>query len=75
MLRRLGESLHAASTIPHLSIVAAEDSVVTELAALEVGELLVIEDSGHNGLLYHPRVAQVVAERVQRFRAPASPSR
>lgn len=75
VLRRLGESVHAASSIPHLSIVAAEDSVVG-VAAPDVGELVVIEDSGHNGLLYHPRVAAILAERVLAFRdvpAPGAP--
>lgn len=75
VLRRLAETLHVATSIPHLNIVAADDTVVTELAALEVGELLVIEDSGHNGLLYDPRVAEVVAGRVLRFRAAPPASR
>lgn len=52
--------------VPHLSIVAAEDALVTELAVLHHGEQVIIEDAGHNGLLFHPRVAEIVAERVRR---------
>jgi pimeloyl-ACP methyl ester carboxylesterase len=57
------------STVPHLSIAAARDSVVTESALLPSGDHLIIKDCGHNGLLFHPSVASEIVRRVHRFRA------
>lgn len=70
VLRRLAEKARAPAGVPHLSIVAGEDSVVTEHAALGGGDEVVIEGAGHNGLLYDPRVAALVASWIARHRAP-----
>jgi triacylglycerol lipase len=67
LLRRLARRAYVAAHVPHLSIVAAHDQVVTERAVFEHGETAVI-DCGHNGLLFHPSVAALVAERVGSFR-------
>jgi pimeloyl-ACP methyl ester carboxylesterase len=62
------------SKVPHLSIAAARDSVVTESALLPGGEHLIIKDCGHNGLLFHPSVASEIVRRVRRFQAPPARS-
>lgn len=62
------------SAVPHLSIAAGQDRVVTESALLGWGDELVIADSGHNGLLYHPRVAREIALRVRAARVRATRS-
>jgi triacylglycerol lipase len=62
------------SGVPHLSIAAARDSVVTEGALLPTGDHLVIQDCGHSGLLFHPSVASEIVRRVRRFREPAARS-
>jgi len=66
VLERLGRSLARASHLPHLSIVASDDALVTGSAALGAGDTLVVGECGHNGLLYHP---EVLAEVVRRVRA------
>lgn len=50
--------------VPHLSIAAACDPVVTELALFHHGDWMVVPDAGHNSLLYHPRVVRAVVRRV-----------
>lgn len=70
VLARLRE--RGACGVPHLSIVAADDALVTEDATLHQGERLVIEEAGHNGLLFDPRVAEVVARRVKERGQPAA---
>lgn len=62
--RRIGESA-ARCPVPHLSIIAEHDTVVTEPASLPVGEVLVIPDCGHNGLLFHPSARESVVRRVR----------
>jgi pimeloyl-ACP methyl ester carboxylesterase len=52
--------------VPHLSIVAAADSLVTEHAALDHGERVVIDGCGHNGVLYNRRAIDLVVSRVLR---------
>jgi triacylglycerol lipase len=54
--------------VPHLSVIAGRDVLVTEEASLPHGRRIVIGDSGHNGLLFHPRVAEIVTERVMELR-------
>jgi triacylglycerol lipase len=68
VLRRLARRAEVAANVPHLSVVASHDQLVTESAVFELGESLVIEACGHNGLLFQPEVAELVAERVRSFR-------
>jgi pimeloyl-ACP methyl ester carboxylesterase len=58
---RLGDS-----GVPHLSIVASDDAVVRgpRSHALACGEVLVLEDCGHNGLLFHDDAIATVQRRV-----------
>ena len=62
VLSRLGQ--RGDCGVPHLSVVAARDTLVTEDASLHHGDRIVIEECGHNGLLYHADVAQLVVARV-----------
>jgi pimeloyl-ACP methyl ester carboxylesterase len=62
LLSELKASAHAG--VPHLSIAAAKDPIVTELALFHLGEWLVVDDAGHNSLLYHPRVVRAVVRRL-----------
>jgi len=62
VLSRLAE--RDACGVPHLSVVAGADLLVTEEAVLHHGERVVIDGCGHNGLLYHPSVAELVVGRV-----------
>lgn len=66
VLRRLASAPSPA--VPHLSITALNDSVVTEEAVFHHGERLTIDHCGHNGLLFDRRVADVVVARVQVLR-------
>ncbi|MDW8252163.1 MAG: hypothetical protein RMJ98_22940 [Myxococcales bacterium] len=52
--------------IPHTSIVAKEDLLVTppQSAAFPGSEVIELEGVGHNGLLFDERVAQVVIEKI-----------
>jgi len=68
ILRRLSRRAHVAAHVPHLSVIAAADRVVTERATFEHGDELVIEDCGHNSLLFHPRVPELLSERVRSLR-------
>ncbi len=68
LLRRLERRHHVAQHVPHLSVVASDDRVVTERACFEHGECAVIDGCGHNSLLFHPQVAALVADRVRAFR-------
>lgn len=65
LLRRLAARAAETAHVPHLSIVAGGDSVVDGPAALPIGEVWVVPAVGHNALLYHARVAEVVADRVR----------
>jgi triacylglycerol lipase len=53
--------------VPHTSIVAAADSVVVgvDAACLGYGEVVVVPDRGHNGLLFDQAVAELVIDRVK----------
>ncbi|MBK7586493.1 MAG: hypothetical protein IPI67_40685 [Myxococcales bacterium] len=62
VLRRLAE--RGDCGVPHTSVVAGADSVVTQGAALHHGDEILIEGCGHNGLLYHPDATGLVVERV-----------
>ncbi len=54
--------------VPHTSIVGGTDSVVAgvERACLGVGDVLVVPDRGHSGVLFDARVASAVIARVRR---------
>lgn len=71
LLAQLGRSVERARHLPHLSVVASDDSLVSSAGALDAGDTLVIEECGHNGLLYHPDVFKEIASRVRAFRRAA----
>lgn len=52
--------------VPHLSVVASDDMIIQPpmSAAFPRGEVVVLDNVGHNGLLFDPRVADLVAERI-----------
>lgn len=60
--------------IPHLSILAGGDNVVRPplMHALPGGDVVVLEELGHNTLLFDEEAARLVKERVAMRRAPAS---
>lgn len=68
VLKRLARRAHVAAHVPHLSVLAADDRVITEPARFEHGEELVIEECGHNALLFHPRVPEILCEQVRAVR-------
>lgn len=76
VLRRLAE--RGECGVPHVSVVAGADALVTEDATLHHGERLVIAGCGHNGVLYHHEVAALVVARVSAVqraaRGPGSPA-
>lgn len=53
-------------TIPHLSVIAKEDHMIPAPLshALPGGEVLVLDATGHNALLFDPRVEEAIARRV-----------
>jgi len=70
LLRRL--RIHASSTpIPHLSILAGGDNVVRPALshALPGGDVVVLEERGHNSLLFDDEAARLVKERIALHRA------
>ncbi len=74
-LARLRDPARGAPEVPHLSVVAADDMLVRPAmsAAFPVGDVEVLEDVGHNGLLFDPRVADLVCARICSLaRAPAA---
>ncbi len=62
VLHRLAE--RPSHCVPHLSVAASHDTVITELAVFRQGERVLIEGCGHNGLLFDARVAEVVVSRI-----------
>jgi len=55
-----------ASGVPHTSIIGGKDTVVEpRAAAFGFGELVVLEDRGHNQLLFCERVAALVLDAVK----------
>ena len=73
LLRRIRERAHEFD-VPHTSIVAAEDTWVAGVATacLGYGDVVVLPDRGHNGLLFCEHVAGVVIDRV-RTPSPSKP--
>lgn len=74
VLRRLREASWGASAVPHLSIVATSDAIVTPpLAhALPGGEVAVLHGRGHNALLFDEEAHRLVVARVRGLSAPRS---
>lgn len=75
LLRRLAMGSHG-SALPHLSVIAGEDSFVrTPVAhALPGGDVEVVPGLGHNALLYDDRVMELVAARIRTRRGdPSAP--
>jgi triacylglycerol lipase len=68
VLRRLRESGPIGQSIDHLSIFGSDDKTATANAAYPAGERCVINGCGHNGLLFHPEVADIVTARILRHR-------
>jgi pimeloyl-ACP methyl ester carboxylesterase len=66
LLKRLRENAHACG-VPHTSIVAEHDTVVAgvQTACLGFGDVAVLPNRGHNGLLFCERAASLVIERVK----------
>lgn len=62
VVRRLAE--RGEMGVPHLSVVAESDTLVTEDASPPYGESVVIRACGHNGLLYHAEVADLMVARL-----------
>jgi pimeloyl-ACP methyl ester carboxylesterase len=71
VLERLRSRAHVHG-VPHTSIVGAEDTLVEGVgtACLGFGDVVVLPERGHNGLLFCERAAAVVIDRVK-TRAPA----
>lgn len=66
VLERLRQG--GARELPHLSVVADSDTIITRDASLNRGERVVVRDCGHNALLYHPEVPKLIVERVRASR-------
>lgn len=66
VLARLRDPARGAPEVPHLSVVAADDMLVRPAmsAAFPFGDVEVLDDVGHNGLLFDPRVADLVCARL-----------
>lgn len=60
--------------VRHTSFVAADDLVIQPAmsAAFPFGEVIVVPETGHNGLLFEPTVADAIARRVRAERASFS---
>lgn len=67
LLSRLRSQAHLCS-VPHTSVVAASDTVVVgvETACLGFGDVVVVPNRGHNGILFDHHVAQLVIDRMGR---------
>jgi triacylglycerol lipase len=76
LLRRLRDRA-AACGVPHTSIVAGLDSVVTgtATACLGTGDVVVLPNRGHNELLFDPEATAIVIDRVRRSRREGSSDR
>jgi hypothetical protein len=68
MLRRLRDGAEGCC-VPHVSIVAGDDTVVDGVATacLGVGDVCVLAGRGHNELLFDDEAAQIVIERLRRL--------
>jgi pimeloyl-ACP methyl ester carboxylesterase len=66
VLERLRTRAHV-HDVPHTSVVGAEDTLVegVETASLGFGDVVVLPERGHNGLLFCERAAAVVIDRIR----------
>lgn len=66
VLERIRRRAHVHG-VPHTSIVGAEDTLVegVETACLGFGDVVVLPERGHNGLLFCDRAAALVIDRVR----------
>ncbi len=66
VLARLRARAHV-HDVPHTSVVGAEDTLVEgiETASLGFGDVVVLPERGHNGLLFCDRAAAVVIDRIR----------
>jgi triacylglycerol lipase len=62
----------ASAGVPHFSIAGADDQIVPRGALFNVGEGIVIDGCGHNGLIYHPRTLNSVLGKVRAVQAAAA---
>jgi triacylglycerol lipase len=58
--------------VPHLSIAGSDDQVVPTGAMFPLGEGLMIDGCGHNGLVYHPTTLSTVLRRIRTVQAAAA---
>jgi pimeloyl-ACP methyl ester carboxylesterase len=72
VLKELSRLARSGRSVPHLSVVAGHDRVVTETSVHCAGDVVVLDDLGHNQLLFDERAARVVARRIIASRAWAS---
>jgi hypothetical protein len=66
LLKRLRDGAHVCG-VPHTSIVGQKDELVVgvETACLGFGEVVVLPERGHNGLLFCEQAAALVIDRVK----------
>ncbi len=66
LLKRVRDRAHLYG-VPHTSVVAASDAVVVgvDTASLGFGDVVVVPNRGHNGLLFDQAVARLVMDRVE----------
>ncbi len=55
--------------VPHLSIAGSDDQVVPSGALFGLGEGMVIDGCGHNGLVYHPTTLSTVLRKIREVQA------
>lgn len=69
ILERIRSRAHV-HEVPHTSIVGAADTLVpgVETACLGFGDVVVLQERGHNGLLFCDRAAAVVIDRTKALR-------
>jgi pimeloyl-ACP methyl ester carboxylesterase len=58
--------------VPHLSIAGSDDQVVPTGALFALGEGMVIDGCGHNGLVYHPTTLSTVLRKIRAVQAAAA---
>lgn len=64
-LRRLSLGTGRPTSLPHLSLLAAEDEMIEAGAYPSFGEQRLIPRVGHNGILFHPEVRESVVRWVR----------
>lgn len=63
--RLLAELATSPARVPHFSILAERDALITEPAHVAGCDGVVVPGCGHNGLLYEPRTAELVIARIR----------